>query len=330
MPENGPEPWEYTLYIPNDVRAVTVARRTLRLILTMHGLIRLTDTAELLAAEWSRTPYAIRKGRPRCACAGRRGCCGSGRGTRNPNRLSRRVSWGCWGRRGGGWRWSRPARICGGGSRWPDTATGGSTCGASWRLPEPRQPPAGAVVSTGWPAARHPNSTPAWGAGAGVRAAEPCRGWGRSRTWTGSVCETRTGRRSVRGLPKGYCSRCRPMVSPNSTACFEIVGSVLSASFPAEQPTAHKAASDIDVYKGAVRIARIPQYTAVPFLVLVAVPLIRISACRARSSRSEPGPDRFLAGRLMAARHIPRGGPYRVPGRSSGDMGRSRRATGPG
>ncbi|WP_405517288.1 ATP-binding protein [Streptomyces canus] len=49
MPENAP--WEYTLYIPNDVRAVTVARRTLRLILTMHGLIRLTDTAELLAAE---------------------------------------------------------------------------------------------------------------------------------------------------------------------------------------------------------------------------------------------------------------------------------------
>jgi anti-sigma regulatory factor (Ser/Thr protein kinase) len=49
MPEN--DPWEYTLYIPNDIRAVTVARRTLRLILTMHGLIRLTDTAELLAAE---------------------------------------------------------------------------------------------------------------------------------------------------------------------------------------------------------------------------------------------------------------------------------------
>ncbi|CAM5548900.1 ATP-binding protein [Streptomyces griseorubiginosus] len=49
MPEN--EPWEYTLYIPNDPRAVTVARRTLRLILTMHGLIRLVDTAELLAAE---------------------------------------------------------------------------------------------------------------------------------------------------------------------------------------------------------------------------------------------------------------------------------------
>ncbi|WP_405648003.1 ATP-binding protein [Streptomyces sp. NBC_00019] len=51
MPETESAPWEYTLYIPNDVRAVTVSRRTLRLILTMHGLIRLVDVAELLAAE---------------------------------------------------------------------------------------------------------------------------------------------------------------------------------------------------------------------------------------------------------------------------------------
>ena len=51
MPENEAEPWEYTLYIPNDLRAVTVSRRTLRLILTMHGLIRLVDVAELLATE---------------------------------------------------------------------------------------------------------------------------------------------------------------------------------------------------------------------------------------------------------------------------------------
>lgn len=55
MPETEPfdpaAPWEYTLYIPNDLRAVTVCRRTLRLILTMHGLIRLVDTAELLATE---------------------------------------------------------------------------------------------------------------------------------------------------------------------------------------------------------------------------------------------------------------------------------------
>ncbi|WP_328749016.1 ATP-binding protein [Streptomyces sp. NBC_00285] len=46
-----PEPWEYVLNIPNDPRAVTVSRRTLRLILTMHGLITLVDTAELLATE---------------------------------------------------------------------------------------------------------------------------------------------------------------------------------------------------------------------------------------------------------------------------------------
>ncbi|NEC90862.1 ATP-binding protein [Streptomyces sp. SID12501] len=48
---SDPESWEYSLYIPNDLRAVTVSRRTLRLILTMHGLISLVDTAELLATE---------------------------------------------------------------------------------------------------------------------------------------------------------------------------------------------------------------------------------------------------------------------------------------
>ncbi|MFH8768026.1 ATP-binding protein [Streptomyces sp. NPDC017958] len=46
-----PETWDYTLYIPNDLRAVTISRRTLRLILTMHGLIGLVDIAELLATE---------------------------------------------------------------------------------------------------------------------------------------------------------------------------------------------------------------------------------------------------------------------------------------
>jgi anti-sigma regulatory factor (Ser/Thr protein kinase) len=47
----GNEAWEYSLYVPNDLRAVTISRRTLRLILTMHGLISLVDVAELLAAE---------------------------------------------------------------------------------------------------------------------------------------------------------------------------------------------------------------------------------------------------------------------------------------
>jgi anti-sigma regulatory factor (Ser/Thr protein kinase) len=51
MPETTPAPWEYTLYVPQDPRAVTISRRTLRLILTMHGLITLVDVAELLATE---------------------------------------------------------------------------------------------------------------------------------------------------------------------------------------------------------------------------------------------------------------------------------------
>ncbi|MBC9725698.1 ATP-binding protein [Streptomyces sp. TRM68367] len=60
MPEN--EPWEYTLYIPNDLRAVTVSRRTLRLILTLHGLIGLVDTAELVsnAVRHTKGPAALR------------------------------------------------------------------------------------------------------------------------------------------------------------------------------------------------------------------------------------------------------------------------------
>ncbi len=45
MPETEPEPWEYSLSVPHDRRAVTVCRRTLRLVLTVHGLIRVADTA---------------------------------------------------------------------------------------------------------------------------------------------------------------------------------------------------------------------------------------------------------------------------------------------
>ncbi|MEW1832212.1 ATP-binding protein [Streptomyces sp. NPDC088196] len=55
MPETATateaEPWEYSLSVPHDRRAVTVCRRTLRLVLTAHGLIRVVDTAELLATE---------------------------------------------------------------------------------------------------------------------------------------------------------------------------------------------------------------------------------------------------------------------------------------
>ncbi|MFF1598299.1 ATP-binding protein [Streptomyces mirabilis] len=50
-PQTGPVPWEYTIYIPNDPRAVAICRRTVRLILTAHDLPHFTEAAELLATE---------------------------------------------------------------------------------------------------------------------------------------------------------------------------------------------------------------------------------------------------------------------------------------
>ncbi|MFD7812427.1 ATP-binding protein [Streptomyces sp. NPDC059785] len=51
MPGPGPAPWEYTLYIPHDPRAVGICRRALRDILTTHHLPTLLEPAELLASE---------------------------------------------------------------------------------------------------------------------------------------------------------------------------------------------------------------------------------------------------------------------------------------
>ncbi|WJV48665.1 ATP-binding protein [Streptomyces flavofungini] len=51
MPNDAAQPWEYVVHIPHDPRAVTVCRHTLRVVLTLHGLARVTDIAELLATE---------------------------------------------------------------------------------------------------------------------------------------------------------------------------------------------------------------------------------------------------------------------------------------
>ncbi|ARF55729.1 ATP-binding protein [Streptomyces gilvosporeus] len=55
MPEiadvDATEPWEYSLYIPHDPRAVPITRHTLRLVLTAHGLAGFIEVAELLASE---------------------------------------------------------------------------------------------------------------------------------------------------------------------------------------------------------------------------------------------------------------------------------------
>ncbi|MFI1410783.1 ATP-binding protein [Streptomyces sp. NPDC020707] len=50
-PASAPPPWEYTLYIPHDPRAVGICRRALRDILTSHHLPGLVEPAELLASE---------------------------------------------------------------------------------------------------------------------------------------------------------------------------------------------------------------------------------------------------------------------------------------
>ncbi|WP_329121394.1 ATP-binding protein [Streptomyces sp. NBC_01465] len=49
MPED--EPWEYTISLPNDPRAVPVCRRTVRLLLALYGLPQLSELAELVVAE---------------------------------------------------------------------------------------------------------------------------------------------------------------------------------------------------------------------------------------------------------------------------------------
>ena len=95
MPETAPsDPWEYSLYIPNDPRAVTVCRRTLRLILTMHGLIaprRHRRTARHRAGLQRRTAHQGPRRPPR-ALVGRRPA-DRGVGRRPRTARSRRGGW---------------------------------------------------------------------------------------------------------------------------------------------------------------------------------------------------------------------------------------------
>ncbi|KUF15026.1 ATP-binding protein [Streptomyces silvensis] len=45
------DPWDYELWFPRDPRGPGIARVTLRAVLAAHGLVGLTDRAELLATE---------------------------------------------------------------------------------------------------------------------------------------------------------------------------------------------------------------------------------------------------------------------------------------
>jgi anti-sigma regulatory factor (Ser/Thr protein kinase) len=127
-------PWEYTLTIPQDLRAITVCRCTLRLILTMHGLIGLVDTAELLATELVSNAVRHTKGPVILRVSWKPGTLRVGAWDANPEppepprELAKLLD--LEEGRGLG-AWSGPARIYGAGSRCPGTAAGASTSGAN-------------------------------------------------------------------------------------------------------------------------------------------------------------------------------------------------------
>lgn len=50
LPE-PPSEWEYTLHVPHDTLAPSIARATVKLVLVRHGLPELADTAVLLTSE---------------------------------------------------------------------------------------------------------------------------------------------------------------------------------------------------------------------------------------------------------------------------------------
>ncbi|MFI1731223.1 hypothetical protein ACH40E_18805 [Streptomyces acidicola] len=54
--------WNYTLHLPRDPRAPGVARATLRTVLAVHRLTRLTPTVELLAPELLTNAHAHTEG----------------------------------------------------------------------------------------------------------------------------------------------------------------------------------------------------------------------------------------------------------------------------
>ena len=135
MPESEepPAPWEYTLTIPHDLRAVTVCRRTLRLILTMHGLIGLVDTAELLATELVSNAVRHTRGPGILRVSWKPGTLRIGAWDANPEPLEppRELAKHLGREEGRGLAWSRPARTSGAGSRCPGTAARASTSGAN-------------------------------------------------------------------------------------------------------------------------------------------------------------------------------------------------------
>ncbi|MGW0827490.1 ATP-binding protein [Streptomyces sp. NPDC002845] len=61
-PSETPDSWSYALHLPHDPRAARIARRTLRAVLTEHGMTQVVDCAELLTSELVTNAYQYSKG----------------------------------------------------------------------------------------------------------------------------------------------------------------------------------------------------------------------------------------------------------------------------
>ncbi len=132
MPETAAEPWEYVLHIPHDPRAVTVSRRTLRLILTMHGLTALLDPAELLATELIANAVLHTKGPAALRVRWSNGTLWIGAWDADPEPRNPHATWRSPTRRPAeASPSSAPARTCGAGSRPPASVIAANTCGAN-------------------------------------------------------------------------------------------------------------------------------------------------------------------------------------------------------
>jgi anti-sigma regulatory factor (Ser/Thr protein kinase) len=56
------QPWAYSLHLPHDPRAASIARATLRAVLRNHGMPQLLDPAELLTSEMVTNAYRHTEG----------------------------------------------------------------------------------------------------------------------------------------------------------------------------------------------------------------------------------------------------------------------------
>ncbi len=137
-PKPSPSPGVHDVHPPRPpCRDRQSPALVFRPILTLHGLIRLADVAELVAAELVSNAVRHTKGQAALRVQWRAGVLRIGAGDADPQPPEPSLPWDllsmC--RRAAASPSYGPARICGARSRWPRTDSAASTCGASWRRP---------------------------------------------------------------------------------------------------------------------------------------------------------------------------------------------------